>query len=119
MKVRYTTQCGRIGAEFEGDSQADIFRQIASFQEVFESALVCRKNKMESKDIRFVVRQDKDENEYFEARVISGPLAGTKKSYGQYKKPKGGLFARSKDSDGNWLPDNGWVKWDADKEKEV
>ena len=117
MKVVYTTGCGRLTAEFEAENQSELWRQVASFQEVFESALICRKGGKESSDIRFIVRQDAEENEYFEARVVSGPLAGTKKAFGQNKKG-GGLFPRNKDKDGNWLPDGGWVKWNKETEKE-
>ena len=119
MKVIYKTKCGRLTVEFEADSEAEIFRQIASFQEVFESALTCRKDGKTSQDVHFVVRQDADENEYFEARVVAGPLVGVKKAFGQKKKPKGKLFPRKKDQNDNWLPDNGWVRWDKDQQKEV
>ena len=114
MKVLYTTKCGRLTAEFEGDTQTDIWKQISSFQEVFESALTCRKNGEESSDIHFVVRTDSEDNEYFEAKVVSGPLTGTKKAYGQTKKG-GFLFPRNKDKDGNWLSDGGWLKWNKEK----
>ena len=36
MKVNYKTGNGRISVEIEGDSQRDIFAEIARFQEVFE-----------------------------------------------------------------------------------
>jgi hypothetical protein len=34
-------------------------------------------------------------------------------------KKGGGLFPKRKDKDDKWLPDAGWMKWDADKKKEV
>jgi len=62
---------------------------------------------------------DNEENEYFEL-YCNGPgkLRGCKKAFGQNKKG-GGLFPRHKDGDGNWLPDNGWMKWDAEQKREV
>ena len=45
-------------------------------------------------------------------------LFGVKKSFGQHKRG-GGLFPRIKDSEGNYLADNGWLKWDAEQGKEV
>ena len=36
MKVKYTTASGRLSAEFEADSQKDLFSEINRFQEVFE-----------------------------------------------------------------------------------
>ena len=52
MKVNYKTINGRLSVELEGDSQRDIFQEIARFQEVFEET-VC--GKCGSDNIRFVV----------------------------------------------------------------
>lgn len=117
MKLTYTTADGRLTVELEAETQTGLWKELAAFQDVFEDN-VCVKNGKTSEDVRYIVRTDDEENEYFEKRVASGPLAGTKKSYGQYKKPKGYLFAKSKDKDGNWLPDNGWVKYNKETGKE-
>ena len=57
MKVNYKTINGRLSVELEGDSQRDIFQEIARFQEVFEET-VC--GKCGSDNIRFVVRNVDD-----------------------------------------------------------
>lgn len=120
MKVLYTTRNNRMTVELEADTQADLFKQLARFQEVFEDT-TCRKFSQESDNVRFVVRQDKEENEYYELRCVDdtpgSKLRGVKKAFGQHKKG-GGLFPKVKDGD-NYLPDNGWVKWDPKQEKEV
>ena len=109
MKVNYTTSNKRITVEFEGDSQRDIFEQISKFQEVFEQS-VC--GKCGHENLRFVVRTV-DDNQYYELR---GTNCGARLAFGAHKKG-GGLFPRRKDGDGNWLPDQGWVKWNPKTEK--
>ena len=101
MKVTY--QEGRLSVELECDSQKELFTQLASFQEVF-SENKC--GKCGSENLRFVVREN-DGNEYYELRCLD---CGAKLAFGVMKKG-GGLFPRRKDSDGNWLPDRGWTKW--------
>ena len=115
MKLRYTTASGRISVEFEGNTQAELFEKIAEFQEVFENESASKDGKT-SNDIRYVVREVED-NKYYELRVNSGPLKGLKKAFGVHKKG-GGLFPKSKDAAGNWLPDNGWVRYNAATGKE-
>jgi hypothetical protein len=29
------------------------------------------------------------------------------------------MYPKRKDKDDKWLPDGGWMRWDADKKKEV
>lgn len=120
MKVLYTTKDGRMTVELEGNSQAEIWRQIASFQEVFEDTKIT-KFEQTSDDVRFTVRKDDDDNEYFELRYAGDnpKLFGVKKAFGQNKKPEGKLFPKRKDKEGNYLPDNGWVKYDKEQGKEI
>tara|TARA_B100001123_G_C15317614_1_gene1026710 strand:+ start:966 stop:1301 length:336 start_codon:yes stop_codon:yes gene_type:complete len=109
MKLTYTTRNGKISVEVEGDSHRDLFEQINKFQEVFEED-VC--GKCGHENIRFVVRTV-DDNSYYELRCSS---CGARLAFGANKKG-GGLFPRRKDSEGNWLPDNGWVKWNPKTER--
>jgi translation initiation factor 2 beta subunit (eIF-2beta)/eIF-5 len=101
MKVTY--QEGKLSVQLECDSQKELFTQLAQFQEVF-SETKC--GKCGSENLRFVVREN-DGNEYYELRCLD---CGAKLAFGVMKKG-GGLFPRRKDSDGNWLPDKGWTKW--------
>jgi len=105
MKVNYTTKNGRISVELDGDTQREIFSQLSSFQEVFDET-VCAK--CGSDDVRFVVR-NVDDNLYYELKCNE---CGAKLAFGAMKKG-GGLFPKRKDKDGNWLPNRGWVKYNA------
>ena len=104
MKLKYTTSNGKISVEFDGDSQKDLFGQIASFQEVFEEV---KCGKCGSENLRFIVRTV-DENDYYELRCL---YCGAKLAFGVNKKG-GGLFPKRKDGDA-WLPNGGWVKWNS------
>jgi DNA-directed RNA polymerase subunit RPC12/RpoP len=103
MKITYTTKNNRISAEFEGDSPKDLFASIGRFQEVFEED-IC--GKCGHDHVKFVVRTV-DDNHYHELRCSN---CGARLSFGANKKG-GGLFPKRKDSEGNYLPDSGWVKW--------
>ena len=108
MKLSYTTSNGKISVEFEGESQKDLFGQIASFQEVFEETQC---GKCGSENLKFVVRTV-DENDYYELRCLD---CGARLSFGVHKKG-GGLFPKRKDKD-TWLPNRGWVKWNPETQK--
>lgn len=108
MKVNYTTRDGRMTVDIEGDTQAVVFADIGRFQEVFEESLC---GKCKSDNLRFVVRNN-DDNLYYEKRCKD---CGAKLAYGAHK-AGGGLFPKRKDGD-TWLPDNGWVKWNPQTEK--
>lgn len=111
MKITYTTSNGRITAEFDADSQRDLFTEINKFQEVFEED---KCGKCGNTDIKYVVRTV-DDNQYYELRC-SSVKCGARLAFGAHKKG-GGLFPKRKDADGKWLPDNGWVKWNPKAEK--
>jgi hypothetical protein len=107
MKIIYTTTNGRIKAEKEGETQRDLFQEINRFQEVFEED-TCGKCK--EQDIKYIVRTV-DDNQYYEVKCNA---CGAKLSFGVHKKG-GGLFPKRKDGD-KWLPNNGWLKWNAKTE---
>lgn len=108
MKVQYKTGDGRLSVELEGESQKDLFEQLCRFQEVFEEP-GC--GKCHSTDVRYVVR-NVDDNLYYEKRCNK---CGARLSFGVHKKG-GGLFPKRREGD-NWLPDNGWVKWNPKTEQ--
>ena len=109
MKINYRNE--KISVEIEGETQRELFSQLAAFQEVFDET-VC--GKCGSNNVKFVVRQVED-NDYYEIRCKD---CNAKLAFGALKKG-GGLFPKRKDSDGNWLPDMGWTKWDSSAKKEV
>ncbi len=103
--MKATFSSGKLTASFECDTQKDLFNQLASFQEVFGQT-TC--GKCGSENVRFVVR-NVDDNEYYELRCVD---CGARLAFGVNKKG-GGLFPKRKDGDGNWLPNNGWTKWNS------
>jgi len=119
MKVSYTTRDGRMTFELEGDTQAELWRQIASVQEVFECGTLNKFDKV-SDEVVYTTRFDADENENFELRYAGTDpeLWGVKKAFGQ-KKKGGILFPKRKNKEGEYLPDNGWVKYDSELRKEI
>mgnify|MGYP006138780865 CR=1 FL=1 len=108
MKCTYTTQNGRLRVELDADTQTSTFQAISRFQEVFEES-VC--GKCGSENLKYVVRNI-DDNFYYELRCKD---CGAKLAFGVHKSG-GGLFPKRKDGD-QWLPDNGWVKWNPKTEK--
>jgi RNase P subunit RPR2 len=112
MELSYTTKNGKITVKFEAKEQKDMFAQIAEFQEVFEE-VACGKCK--SENLKFVVRKDDEENEYYELRCLD---CGAKLEFGVNKKG-GTIYPKRKDKEGKYLPDKGWVKWDSKLQKNV
>tara|TARA_Y100000310_G_C20481014_1_gene714680 strand:- start:332 stop:667 length:336 start_codon:yes stop_codon:yes gene_type:complete len=107
MRINYTSRSGRISVELEAETQRDAFQQLSDFQEIFDE-VSC--GKCASENLRFVVRTV-DENQFYEIRCLD---CGARLEFGSMKQG-GRLFPRRKDKEGNWLPDNGWVKWDKEK----
>ena len=105
MRVKCVT--GNVSVEFEAETVKDVFKDLSVFQEVF-SENTC--GKCGSGNLRYVVRENEG-NEYFELKCKG---CHAKLAFGVNKKG-GGLFPKRKDIDGNWLPDNGWMKWNQEK----
>ena len=106
MKVIYKT--GKFTIEAEG-STTEIFEQLASFDSVFGN---CVNKANDSDNIGFKVREV-DGNKYYE--MYDKDTFHSLK-FGKTKKD-GSLFPRRKDTDGNWLSDGGWTKYDPNAPK--
>lgn len=102
--MKITKTIGNLTIDIERETQKEIFKDLATFEEVFGEN-VC--GKCSSENLRYVVREN-DGNEYYELRCMD---CGAKLAFGVHKKG-GGLFPRRKDAEGNYLPDKGWQKWD-------
>lgn len=102
MEAQYRTRDGRLIVKVAGETQKDLFRELARAQETFEAETECGLCK--STDIKFSVRVV-DDNEYFELRCVCGATF----QFGQHKKG-GSLFPKRKGEDGKWLPSRGWLK---------
>lgn len=102
MKLNYKVN-DKLQFEVEGSGQKEIFKELATIQEIFgeSSCGLCNKS-----NLKFIVR-NVEGNDYYEMRCsdCGGTLA-----FGQHKKG-GTLFPKRKDDDNNWLANRGWYKW--------
>jgi hypothetical protein len=105
-----------LTVELEAEKQVDLFRLLASAQEVFGEA---KCGKCRSGNLGFRVRTVKG-NDFFEI-VCNGCRAVL--SMGVHRGEAGTLFPRRHTEAGDgvkeWLPDNGWLKWDPEAERMV
>jgi len=106
MKLIYKAT-NRLEFELEGSGQKEVFKELATIQEIFgeETCGLCNNN-----NIKYVVR-NVDDNDYYELKCTTckGIL-----SFGQHKKG-GTLFPKRKDDKGNYMPNNGWHVWTKEK----
>lgn len=102
MKILYKVN-DKLTFELEGEGQKEIFKELATIQEIFseEKCGLCG-----SQNIKFVVR-NVDGNDYYELRCLD---CGAILAFGQHKKG-GTLFPKRKDDDGNYMPNRGWHKF--------
>jgi hypothetical protein len=108
MKFTYKVN-DRLDVCFDSDVHTDAFETLMGVQEVFGiSECGCCK----SKDLRYSVRTDKDDNKYYDLKCQNISCRAVL-SFGQKKKPKGALYPRRKKTDESkeYLPNGGWVKW--------
>jgi hypothetical protein len=107
--------------EIESDKQVDLFEDLASVQEVFgvvgnEECYLCK-----SKELKFTVRQNKDEDKFYEVVCLKcrGKLAfGCNKKGGTLypvRKLKNGLPAKVEDTEPFDWTTKGWHKYDKEK----
>lgn len=101
MKVRWKSE--KVEVEVEGRDTKEVFAQLAGATEVF-GATKC--GACDSSRTTPIVR-DVQGNTYYEVRCLD---CGSVLGFGQ-KRSDGTLFPKRKDKDGNWLSNNGWVKW--------
>lgn len=105
MKAHYKVS-DRLSFEIEADDQKEIFRQLAIVDNVFgENVCPVTKDGKNSNNIIFIVRQDKQNNEYFEKQCTDPPYARLK--FGQHR-GKDTLFPRRKKDDGSNIGTRGW-----------
>lgn len=96
-----------LSAELEASDQKDIFEELSSLQEVFGQNQC---GKCKGTNLKFQVREV-DGNKFYETRCQS---CGAKLSFGAHKKGNS-IFPRRKDSEGKYLNNGGWLKWNKEK----
>jgi hypothetical protein len=102
MLVKYKIN-DRLEFTVEGSGQKEVFKELATIQEIFgeEKCGMCNKN-----SLKFVVR-NVEGNDFYELRCSD---CGAILSFGQHKKG-GTLFPKRKDDAGEYLQNKGWHKW--------
>ena len=102
MKALYNVN-NRLQFEVEGSGQKELFKELATIQEIFgeEKCGMCGNS-----SLKFLVR-NVEGNDYYELRCNECTAL---LSFGQHKKG-GTLFPKRKDDNGNYLPHKGWHKW--------
>ena len=104
MEAQLKLASGKLIFKVNGETPKDLFKSIAALQEVFEAESAC--GCCQSDDIRFQARQV-DDYDFYEMVCRS---CFARFQFGQAKKG-GGLFPKRKDEDGNYLPNNGWARY--------
>jgi hypothetical protein len=143
MKVNWQSRDGKLNVDFEATDHVDMMFQLHKLNHLADldvsqdvdllealsdlqqrDVFVDRTcGKCGGKDIVPRVRTDKDDNKYYELVCLSQLEEGSPKqcyaklSFGQNKKG-GTVFVRRKDKEDNWLPDNGWTRWNKDTQRE-
>ena len=100
MKVRFNVS-DNMTCEVEGDSQRDIFEQLAALSEVFGNDMC---GKCKSTNIKYIIRTNSDDDKFYELQCMD---CRAKLSFGCHKKGNS-LFPHRKDKDEKFLPNNGW-----------
>jgi hypothetical protein len=125
MKIQVRVN-SKVFIEATGDTQTAIFEQAASLQEVFGAFDKC--GKCDCEDLRFVVREDKEKNKYYELHCQAHQCRA-RLSFGQNKGDKlGAMYPRRQETKkqsvmggklqaGDWLPDDGWIRWNKGKQE--
>lgn len=105
MKATVRYNCGNgHQLEIEAESVKAAIKAMSEYVEFFG---VSECGKCHSKAVVAQHNQDKEGNDYYKLRCTQ---CGALLDFGQHKSG-GTLFVKRKDKDGNWLPDDGWYKW--------
>lgn len=112
----------KLTFEIESETVADVFENIAAIDEVFGEVKCGACN---CQNIKFAVRQDEDENKYYEL-ICMNKTCRARLPFGQRKKPKGSLYPKKrwnslsegekerrggKEPPYGILPKEGWFQW--------
>ena len=102
----------KIIITLEGSTEAELFEQISSVQEVFGQSMCQR---CQSDNFRFITRVVED-NKYYEMHC-QNPGCRARLSFGQNKKG-GTLYPKLKDTEGNYKNNSGWGKFNKETGRE-
>ena len=107
--MEVTKKIGSLTITFPAETDKAIVERLSTLEEVFGHT---KCGKCGSENLKFNVRENGG-NKYYELICQD---CGTRLAFGVHK-VGGGLFPKRKDSEGNWLPDKGWTKWNKETGK--
>lgn len=115
MIAKFMTRNKQITFEIEADTQVELFQEIASLQEVFDTESTCG---ICDSQVRFLHRQSTKGTKtyHFHELVCTNPSCRARFEFGQAMEG-GALFPKRKDNDGNWKPNRGWERYSASSQK--
>ncbi len=111
IEAQYKTANGRLVFKVAADSVKEVFGQVADLASVFEAEQQC--GMCSSKNIGYshrVVSKGKQKFDYYEL-ICGGCFARFR--FGQLSDGSNGLFPKRKDTDGKYLANHGWGKYQA------
>ena len=111
MKANFKVN-SRLVVELDVDDQKDLFAKLGQLQEVFGE---CKCGKCSRDNVKFLVREDKESNKYYELLCTD---CWYRFSFG-VNKVGGTLFPKRRLDDGSAKPNNGWMRWDKEKQEMV
>lgn len=133
MKAKLKVDANLI-IEVEGEEYAEVFKGISFAQEIFEHN---KCGKCGCQKLRYKVRKDDEENEYYEIHCTNFDCRA-RLPFGQMKKPKGQLYPKVRwdslsageqekrkeeesyaHSHAGFLPHNGWYVYKPNKKEET
>lgn len=104
-----------IGVEFDAANHKDAWGKLSGLNEVFFNRQC---GKCNAPNARFTIRKASDGKKEYDYHELRCWKCGAKKAFGVLDDGSDCLFPKIKDKDGNYLPDNGWVKYNKDTGKE-
>lgn len=109
MTARYMTTNRQLTFEITGATQQEVFEELAKIQEVFDTETSC--GCCDGTSIKYQHRNVQGND--FHELVCRNPQCRARFSFGHVKQPKGDLFPKRKNKDGEWLSNRGWEKYNA------
>lgn len=118
FEAEYVTLDKKLTFKISAESTSEMVKKLAEIQEIFDDT-TCYRNGKKSTLTRWRVRQE-GKYKYHELYCYGGDVEcmGAKKAFGQHEEDATSLFPKSKDKDGNYLPNGGFVKFNKETGKE-
>lgn len=110
MKITRNLKTNETSVEIDGESHTELWSKLAQIDEVFGEK-ECGKC---GSSIRYTTRQGEKSNgkKFTCYELVCNSLSCyAKKSFGVKDDQNNTMFPHRKDGDGNYLPDNGWTRW--------